>query len=79
MVDWMIDLLGTRKITSTLGIYRSLGTVSMETPQGGPNAMHTEKGSQMVFRDELEINPEKNGLVIGLLTDENIRKFHVAF
>ena len=35
IVDWMPDLLGTRRITSTLGSYRCSGTVSMGTPQGG--------------------------------------------
>ena len=34
IVDWMLDLLGARQITSTLGSYRCTGTVSMGTPQG---------------------------------------------
>ena len=34
IVDWMMDLLGTRWITSTLESYRCSGTVSKGTPQG---------------------------------------------
>ena len=33
VVDWMMDLLGTRKVTSNLGSYRCSGIVSTETPQ----------------------------------------------
>ena len=35
IVDWMMDLLGTRRINSTLGSYRCSGAVSMGTLQGG--------------------------------------------
>ena len=34
IVDWMMGLLGTRRITSTLGSYRCSGTGSMGNPQG---------------------------------------------
>ena len=36
VVDWMMDLLGSRKITTNgnVGIYRCSGTVSTGTPQG---------------------------------------------
>ena len=34
IVDWMLNLLEARRITSTLGSYRCSGTVSMGTTQG---------------------------------------------